>query len=258
LAAAAGIALNPLAIWSAAEGHNDALALAIVLAGFALAARSRIFWGACVVALAALVKAPGAIAAAALAAASWGDRARFTRAASGAGLGIAIVAALAIPLEYGVRAHLAPQGHYFPQFSLQYVSVPLAVIVIAALIAASTSSAVLRYLRMTLGERAALLVFAAWLAIPNPYPWYGIWLLPVAFLAWRSSAAWALLAASLLIAVRYYPDATTDLSRPLGILIVAIEFALPPMLLIAHTALSRRARRGIRTAAPGFAARPSP
>jgi hypothetical protein len=313
LAAAAGIALNPVAIWSAAEGHNDALALAIVLAGFALAARSRVFFGAFVAALAALVKAPGAVAAAALALASWSDRSRFARAASGAAAGIALVAALAIPLEYGVRSNLAPQGHYFPQFSLQYVSVWLAVVVIGVLVVASTSSAVLRYLRMTRGANAPLrplrvfaaaplrvfagaplrvfagaplrvfagaplrvfagaplrvfagaplrvfagaplLVFAAWVGVPNPYPWYAIWLLPVAFLVWRSYAAWALIAASLLIAVRYYPDATTDLSRPLSIVIVAIEFGVPLVLLIAHMASLRRARREIHTPVPDFAA----
>lgn len=249
LAAAAGIALNPVAIWSAAEGHNDALALAIVLAGFALVARARLFTGALLAALSALVKAPGALAAIGLAIAAWPDRSRFWRIAPGTALGIAIVAALAIPLEYGVRTKLAPAGHYAPQFSLQYVSIALTAVVIAALVAASC----FERLRM-----ASYLTMAAWIAIPNPYPWYAVWLLPVAFLAWRSSAAWALIAASLLIALRYYPDATTALSRPLSIAIVVLEFGLPLLLLSAHMATSRRARREIRTRAPGFATPRSP
>lgn len=250
LAAAAGIALNPIAIWSAAEGHNDTLALAIVLAGFALAARSRLFTGALVVALSALVKAPGAVAAAALVAASWGDRLRFTRTAAGAAVGIAVVAGLAVPLEYGVRAHLAPQGHYVPQFSLQYVSVWLAVGIGLWLLVAAT--------RVDRLSMTPYLAFAAFVAIPNPYPWYGVWLVPVAFLAWRSWASWALIAASLLIAVRYYGDATTDLSRPLSIAVVAVEFALPLVLLTVHMASARRGRREIRTRVPGFATPRSP
>ena len=253
LTAAAGIALNPIAIWSAAEGHNDTLALAIVLAGFALAARSRVFAGALVAALSALVKAPGAIAAAALAAASWPSRSRFASAASGTAAGLAIVAALAIPLEYGVRSHLAPQGHYFAQFSLQYVSLGLTIAIGIVLIAASCFDG----LSMTRGGMQYL-VFAAWIAIPNPYPWYAVWLLPVAFLAWRSYASWGLIAASLLIGLRYYPDATTDLSRPLSIALVALEFGLPLALLTAHMVNARRARREIRTPVPGFAAPHSP
>ncbi|HET9097521.1 MAG TPA: hypothetical protein VFN37_12720 [Candidatus Baltobacteraceae bacterium] len=243
LAAAAGIALNPIAIWSAAEGHNDTLALAIVLAGFALASRSRLFTGALLVALSALVKAPGAVAAVALAATS-------RRAAAGAALGIAMVAGLAIPLEYGVRAHLAPAGHYFPQFSLQYVSIPLAAVVVAALIAACFPKPGLRV--------TPVLALAGFLAIPNPYPWYAVWLLPVAFLAWESAGAWALIAASLLIAVRYYPDATTALSRPLNLTIVAVEFAVPLALMSAHIWNARRGRREIRTPVPGFARPRSP
>lgn len=249
LAAAAGIALNPIAIWSAAEGHNDTLALAIVLAGFALAARARWFAGALVVALSALLKAPGAVAAAALALTSWRDRPRFAKTAGGAALGIALVAALAIPLEYGVRTHLAPHGHYLPQYSLQYVSIPLTAVVIAALLAWSYFNR----------PSAAYLALAAWIAVPNPYPWYAVWLLPLAFLAWNTSGAWALIALSLLTAVRYYPDVTANLSRPLSIALVAIELGVPLALLIrAHMASSRRGRREIRTPAPGFATPRSP
>jgi hypothetical protein len=246
--AAAGIALNPIAIWSAAEGHNDALALAIVLAGFAIVARGRAFAGALVVAISATVKAPGAVAAVALAVSAWRDGTRFARLAAGAAIGIAIVAALAFPLEYGVRAHLLPQGHYLPQFSMQYVSLPLTAVLIIALIYAA-----LRYLSVT-HAIPVYLAFAAWMAIPNPYPWYAVWLLPVAFLAWPSRAAWALVAASLLIALRYYAEATTaHLSRPLGTAIVAVMFGVPLVLLIARTLNARRVRRENRTAVLDFA-----
>ncbi len=253
LAAAAGIALNPIAIWSAAEGHNDTIALAIVLGGFALSARSRYFGGALVVALAALVKAPGVLAAVAFAAASWRDRTRFAPIAGGALAGIAFVAALAVPLEYGVSAHMVPSAHYAPQFSLQYVSLPLAALIAAVLVAFSCFEG-----PRTTRATAPLLGFAAWLAIPNPYPWYAVWLLPVAFLAWDTLGAWALIALSLLSVARYYPDATSaTLSRPLSIAVVAAELVLPLMLISAHMVYARRDRRGIRTPAPGFATRRS-
>ncbi len=252
LAAAAGIALNPLAVWSAAEGHNDVLALAIVLAGFALVASKRPFSGALVVALSALIKAPGAAAAAALAVASWNDRPRFRSAASGATLGIAAVAALAIPLEYGVRAHLAPAGHYFPQFSVQSISIPLTAAAIAALLAAPW------IVKLDARNAVPYWALALWIAIPNPYPWYAVWLVPLAFLAWPSRAAWALIAASLLIGVRYYADATTDLPRSLSMTIVAVQIGIPLLILGAHTANARRDRRGIRTPVPDFATPHSP
>ncbi|MGC1381413.1 MAG: hypothetical protein WA814_10385, partial [Candidatus Baltobacteraceae bacterium] len=57
LRAAATIGLNPPAIWCAIEGHNDAIALAIVLAGFYLVRRGFSGTGAAVAALSALVKA---------------------------------------------------------------------------------------------------------------------------------------------------------------------------------------------------------
>ncbi len=43
LTAAAGIALNPVAIWVSAEGHNDALVVACLLGAFVLAARGAPF-----------------------------------------------------------------------------------------------------------------------------------------------------------------------------------------------------------------------
>jgi hypothetical protein len=247
--AAAGIALNPIAIWACAEGHNDAIVLAVILAGFALVARSRVFAGALIVALAATIKAPALAAAAGFVTVIWRNRATRTRAILGAITGAVVVIAIAGPLEYGVRAHLAPGGHYFPQFSPQYVSLPLT-IAICALLALAGARDLLR------GnvEGAAYVGFAAWMAIPNPYPWYGVWLLPLAFLAKDARVTWALIAASMLIVFRYYGDATTDLSPALSYAIVALEYGIPLALITAaRMGRARRGRRGTRTADLGFA-----
>ncbi|MBV8594064.1 MAG: hypothetical protein JOZ27_07185, partial [Caulobacteraceae bacterium] len=112
LRAAATIGLNPVAIWCAAEGHNDALALAIVLAGFLLARRRLVQLGAAIAALSALVKLPGLVAALGLAAAN-------ARARIGAFVGVAIAAALSLPLMMGVATQLAPHGRYAPQACAQ-------------------------------------------------------------------------------------------------------------------------------------------
>ena len=70
-----------------AEGHNDTLLLAMVLAGFALARRASAFAGALLIALSPLLKAPGAAAAIAFTLVSWHDRARFSKVAVGTILG---------------------------------------------------------------------------------------------------------------------------------------------------------------------------
>lgn len=258
LCAASGIALNPIAIWSCAEGHNDVLLIAIVLAGFALLQRGRAFAGALMIALSALVKAPGLIAAIGLTLASWPDRLRFPRILAGAASGAAIVAAIAVPLEYGVRAHLAPGGHYFPQFSVQALlafamPLPLA----TALTFASCAVLFVRgALRMLVGnvDGALTMALAVWFALPNPYPWYALWILPLAFLVWNSQAAWAIVAATLLIVLRYYGDATTDLSHGSTAAIVLLQFGIPLVLFsVRRTNRSRPDHREIRTSAPDFA-----
>lgn len=255
--AAAGIALNPIAIWSCAEGHNDALLLAIVLGGFALVQRSRAFAGALTIALSALVKAPGLIAVFCLWAASLHDKARFSRVALGGLTGIAIVAAIAVPLEYGVQTHLARSGQYFPQFSLQalfalLVPVPFAIAVTFAGCALLAAAGARRLFRGDAGG-ALPLALAAWLAIPNPYPWYALWILPVAFLAWNTGAARAIVAASLLILLRYFGDATTDLSPLATAVIVLAQFGIPIALFSARTNRPRRVRPESRTPVPDFA-----
>jgi hypothetical protein len=147
-AAAAGIALNPLAIWAAAEGHNDVYLVAIVLSGFALIARARLFTGAAIVALSALVKAPGLLAATALV--IYARDTRFLRVAMGALTGATVSAAVGLPaLEQLARNASHPGHYYFPQFSLQYVLSMLfghtaGIALIAALVAAFVIAGAIR------------------------------------------------------------------------------------------------------------------
>lgn len=259
LLAAAGIALNPIAIWSCAEGHNDAIGVALLLAGFALAARSRAFAGALVVALAALVKAPALVAGGAFVVHAW-KRPERVRVLCGATIGTLIVLTIAAPLEYGVRAHLAPAGHYSPQFSFQsalamVLPTALAVTIVFALCAALAIAGVRRLYR---GDASGALyaAFAAWLALPNVYPWYAIWILPTAFLARNAGDMWAIIAASLLVVFRYYGDATSEASPALSIAIVVLQYGLPILLfMVVRMGRARPGLRGIHTPAPDFAPR---
>ena len=203
LRSVATILLNPAAIWCAAEGHNDAIALCVVLAGFALVRRRLDGAGALLAALAALIKLPGAAAAAGLALV---DR----RARIGALAGLAIAAAFSIPLFAGVATELAPRGHYAPQASLQAVFAPLGfalALPVAALVAAVLVAAGIRRLRREQPDGWVWLGLGAWMLIPNPYPWYGLWLLALAAMAPQSRAGRAAVLLSLTSLLRYAPDA---------------------------------------------------
>jgi hypothetical protein len=221
LAAAATIGLNPVAIWCAAEGHNDALALAVVLAGFALLRRGVPGAGAAIVALAGSIKAPGVAAALPLAFAA--GRARF-----GALAGIAAVVALSYPLLRAVATDVAPGGHYAPQASLQavFAFAPLAGALAAMAACALLARAAVACLRRRDAAGWPLLALAAWVLVPNPYPWYGLWLTGAAALAPGSRAARAALLLSLVSILRYLPDAVAVPAQPYATLL-GIAAVLP-------------------------------
>jgi len=221
--AAMTIGLNPVAIWCAAEGHNDALALAVVLCGFMLFRRAP-GAGAALVAFAGLVKAPGLAAALPLA---FVERARL-----GAIAGIVAVAALSYPLVRALATDVAPGGHYAPQASLQAIfgaSPALAVAAAAIACALLARTGVLR-LRRREPSGWVFLVLAAWVLVPNPYPWYGLWLVAAAALAPGTRAAAASLLLSLTALLRYIPDAVTAPNEPIAVLI-GVASVLPFALL---------------------------
>ena len=243
LLAAAGIALNPVIIWIAAEGHNDTLVLATVLTGFIVARRAGGFAGAFIVAAAALIKASSLAAAAVFALYALRDGARFVRIAAGTVCGILVTVAIARPFEAGVSTVLVPHGHYQPQFSVQSgvvqllqgaLGAPFALNAGIALTLVAACGVALYGVRRALQrdlEGAAFLALALWMAIPNPYPWYALWILPVAFLSVRKPAAWAIVAASLTIFLRYLPDVSSSASGDVNLLVTMGEFGLPIALL---------------------------
>jgi hypothetical protein len=211
LRAAATLALNPAAIWCAAEGHNDAIALAAVLAGYAVM-RRRLNLGSAIVALSALVKLPGIVAAAALAVVH-------RRARPGAIAGIAIAFALSVPFFTGIATRIAPHGTYAPQASLQAVFAPVSPL-LAAIVAVIASACLAARGIALLRESSTVgwiwLGVAAWVLVPNPYPWYGIWLVALAALAPQSRAGAVAILLSLTSMLRYVPDAIATPSPPLA------------------------------------------
>lgn len=236
LIASATIALNPVAIWCAAEGHNDALAVAVALGGYALARRRPGWAGAGLAALAGAIKLPGLLAAVPIAR-------THRRAAIGAVAGAAIALALSIPLLSAVATGLAPHARYAPEASLQavvktvvsgFVREPEASALTwaaAAIAAAGLLMPTLRRLRNGSAEGWAYAALAGWLLVPNPYPWYGTWLLAVAAAAPGSAAAGVLVGLSFSSFLRYVPD-TVSAPGPAGAVALGVAALLPYALLV--------------------------
>jgi hypothetical protein len=224
LFAAAAIALNPLALWSAAEGHNDAIALAVALAGFVAARRYGALAGGLIATLSVGIKAPGAIAAFGVAIAHRMQGRAFASALAGILAGGALVAIAYLPYLGGIVAG-GTHGPYAPAVSLQAICPPLGI----ALAIGALGFAVRALFR---GDSNGwpLAALGLWLAIPNPQPWYGLWFLPIAALAPRSIAAWVLVGLSLTTILRYVPDAVAPPGYPLDLALSLVAFA--PLLLL--------------------------
>ncbi|MBV8148153.1 MAG: hypothetical protein JO092_03585 [Candidatus Eremiobacteraeota bacterium] len=232
VAAAAIIGLNPVAIWCAVEGHNDALALAAVLGGFAFVRSGQAGAGGALAALSGALKFPGIVAGVPIAVAQ-------PRARAGVAIGVLGTLLLSIPLLHGIATQLVPRGRYAPQASFEAVIKPLALLVfredgtasiatwsIALLAAAAVAFTAIRLLRCGRREGWAQLAAGGWLLIPNPYPWYALWLLPVAAIAPRSKASIVLLVLTLLSLLRYVPD-TIAAVTPLQEVLLGLTATIP-------------------------------
>ncbi|MBC5810620.1 MAG: hypothetical protein GIW95_07195 [Candidatus Eremiobacteraeota bacterium] len=76
-----------------------------------------------------------------------------------------------------------------------------------ALAVIALGSITLRTLRREGTAGLPTLAIAAWIAIPNPYPWYALWVVPAASLGLPGTAAFALWAATISGLLRYLPEA---------------------------------------------------
>lgn len=263
LLASAGVSLNPVALWCASEGHNDALMLVVVLCGFIMLRRFGLTAGSFVIAASSLVKAPGVAAGFVLAAFAWPVRSNFVKVTGGVCGGIFLTAMIARPFEAGISNVLIPRGHYTPQFSTQYLFSDVAgqllqghahTLEFGVAVAVVASGALLLYgLRSILAgkaEGAAFMALALWLVIPNPYPWYALWILPVAFVSAQTSASLAIVAASLAVFARYFPDVAVANNADLNLVVTLCEIALPMLLLLprAHAHIRNAALEGVERA----------
>ncbi len=220
--------LNPVALWSVAEGHNDALVLLVALTGFTLARRGAVY-GAFLLGCSPLVKATGALFALGLALDTFLFAPRAGRRMIVAlALGFAMAATLAIPPVLPALHAIGSRGRYLPSGSMQDVF-GLAPVLTAALAAAAYGG-----VRLWGRERDgyAWLGIAAWLALPNPYPWYALWLLPAVVASGGGTAAAALYGVTISSVLRYLPDATGTLATP-ELRLAALLTASPLLLTLA-------------------------
>jgi hypothetical protein len=247
LTAAAAIGLNPVAIWCAVEGHNDALALAFVLAGYALVRRGSILPAAVLIAASGLIKAFGIVAA-------FGFALRDRRAQIALGFALLATLSLCEPLLRGIVTHLAPTGRYAPEASLQGGMKSLVGLLVAndrvatavawlsaALVASVVGWRGIRLLQARSQEGWAWLAAAAWALVPNPYPWYGVWLVAAASLAPRTRIGIALVLLSLSAVLRYAPDAIGTPNAPLAVAL-GVAASLPFVTLIGNGSSTHRRR----------------
>jgi hypothetical protein len=234
LQAAALVGCNPVALWCAAEGHNDALAIAFGLFGCALA-RYRPQLGTAIAAMAGALKFPAVVAA--LPAGIRG------RAWIGALAGAAVTVAATWPVLTHWTAGANAHGSYAPHVSLQGLlfavlspALGRGTATTLTLLAAIAAAAALGWsaiadLRNGRRQGWIRLALAAWLLIPNPYPWYGLWLVAVAAISPETrearTAVWLPVGALL----RYYPDAAGLPSFPLEALADALAL-LPYIALV--------------------------
>ena len=216
--------LNPTMLWSVAEGHNDAFVLLAAALAAVVLRRGRTAVAGAILGLSAAIKAPGAIFAAAFGLDALFAR-KDARGAIGATVGLVLAAAISIPPLVPALGSVGSHGHYLPMVSLQaFVGVGPGVAIAILLLVRGVALAC-RGMR----EGFALLGIAIVAALPNPYPWYALWLAPLALAGAPSSAATALYAVTILSVLRYLPDATGNMTvgeRGLAALVACVPLVV--------------------------------
>lgn len=207
------VGVNPVALWTVAEGHNDALMLlAIAFALGSTTVRSGLWW-IVATAIKGIAIVPALIV-------SW-RKPRFALVILFASIACYVPLAVDLVRAGGVTASTTVA--YDLASLLVWLPHPIAQGTIALLLAACLLT------RCPRNERLATTVLIAWCLLPNAYPWYAIWILPIAGRFWGTSSASALVVAATCSIVRIIPDATIGNDPALRSTIVLMQF-LPPLL----------------------------
>ena len=191
------IGLNPVVISTVAEGHYDALvALGVALAVLVAQRRARL--GGFLAGFTVLLKATGAVAALALAYATRSSRMLWWALA---GIVVAIGAQVVATQLAGGFQTVAPTDFVGSKWAA-------AAIAVRGVIALALAMRVLRCAARD--ERAAALANAAlviWALYPQDYPWYGVWLLPLAAFTLERREGPVLIVLTFTSTLRYLSDA---------------------------------------------------
>jgi hypothetical protein len=202
------LGLNPVALWSVAEGHNDAFVLLAACGGFALVRRGRAGAGALLLGSTALLKATGFAFALGFALDAYAfavPRAR--RILAGIAVGVFASVALAVPPALKLLDVASKAGHSAAP-SPPGTS-PRELVGLLPTLLLSLAATTYGFLRLRERERDghAWLGIAVWLVLPNIYPWYCLWFLPAVAAAGAGAVAAALYGVTITDLVRYLPDA---------------------------------------------------
>ncbi|MGH7662446.1 MAG: hypothetical protein ACRENA_16200 [Vulcanimicrobiaceae bacterium] len=193
---AIAVGLNPVVLSTVAEGHNDALILLAIALAYRLAQKTAI-GGGVLAGLSALLKATGGIAALGLAYVM--PQRRFA-------WGVAAGVVLSLLLQFAATRFA---GGFQPLAATDFVGTPQAAVAIALRGALALG---LAFWALHLAGRAArvrALAVAAlllWAIYPNDYPWYGVWLLPLAAATLDRPEGVALLVLTFSSTLRYLSD----------------------------------------------------
>jgi len=230
--------LNPVCLWTAAEGHNDAFLMAAVMAAAAVARRN-LPGGAFLMGLGALIKAPAAVLALGAGLHPQLGRARL-RALTAAGAGVGVAAGLSLPVLLPALRTVGAHGVYDPQVSVQGLFGPR----IGVLLACAAAAWGLVLFERGRAAGAAWLGIALMVALPNGYPWYAPWLLPWCLGAGWGAASRALWAATIFSVARYLPDAAGTLGAD-AVRAAAAVAALPLAFALAELRLRIPTRKKV-------------
>lgn len=184
LAVVAGVANPGVLIVLVASVHNDALMLALVVVGVALAVADRPWWGMALCAAATTIKAPAVLGILAIAWWAWGDAywRRAGRALAGVALAVLLLVLIGIPVGGGFAwVHSASAGLLTSSFSISggllgvtSAGVSDAVQVVGVLVAVVLAVRP-RDRAHWVGGLSVSFGAAAFLAV-NPQPWYLPWI----------------------------------------------------------------------------------